>query len=262
MQQYNLLRFFTDKRSRQWEKTPEDGSSFVFYPTGTIPSFSVNFNSSINDPAPTISAALYDFNDNLIISLPAYNGYEGLGSSVKDTYTQVLYTGSILSNQEENNCYLKLTINSTDYFSDVFVWKDDVSTLLKIDVSSSDIRVGETLINMMQGATSTFYINAEYLGIKPKIEQEGVNNNGITDVIFGSRTITREFQVDVNESIFMYLSALALLKSNGSISITWNYQTWIVSEILIEEVENHLEGLYQVRLSVIDENETISMSNG
>jgi len=255
MQQFNLLRFFTDKRARQWEKTPDEGSAFVFYETGHVPSFCLILPSNPDDAPLSFDGVLCNSDDVEVYTLASG------GTSYKDRYMQYIYVGAVIPDQVEDNYYFKVTIGSTIYYSEVFVWKDSVEGLLKFEVSSSDVKVSNKLIYMMQQVPTIFYLNAEYLGLKPSIDQEGVSKDGVTSIIYGSRVISRDFDVQANESTYIYLSALSLIQANGLVYITWGYETWTATEILVEELDNNHEGIYQIKLSFVDSDETMSMSN-
>jgi len=256
MQQFNPIRFFTDKRATQFEKTPDNIESMVFYEIGVVPAFCLLVATNPDDPAPTFSGKVYDAEDNEIYTL-ADSFVSG-----KDTYSQIIYAGINLTGKVKGYYYLKVTIGTTDYFSDMFAWIDITAELLKFEVATSDVRVNDNLLYMMDGVSSTFYLNAEQLSIKPKIDQVGHDQKAITNILFGSRAVPREFEIDASESIFIYLSALGLLKSNGSVQITWKYETWNASDILVEETTFHGNGLYQVKLTFVDEDESVSICNG
>jgi len=253
MQQFNPIRFFTDKRARQFEKTPDNIESMVFYEIGVVPAFCLLVPTN---PAPAVSGKVYDSEDNEVYTLA-----DGFVLS-KETYSQIIYAGINLTEKIKGYYYLKVTIGTTDYFSDMFAWIDITEELLKFEVATSDIRINDNLLYMMDGVSSVFYLNAEQLGIKPKIDQVGNDQKAITNILYGSRAVPREFEIDANESIFMYLSALGLIKSNGSVLITWQYETWNASDILVEETAFHGNGLYQIKLTFVDEDETASVCNG
>lgn len=253
MQQFNPFRFYTNKLARQWDKTPEEGTAFVFFQTGIVPKFAINL--PVGEVPPSFTGKLYNTNEEEIYSLAA------TGISVQDGYAHFTFSGDTLVDEPEANCYFDIVIGTTHYYSDVFVWKDDVSELLKFEVGSSQMASFNNYIYMFYGQLNTFYLNAEYLGLKPKIEQEGTNNRGITEISYGTRIAYREFQLDLNESIYLYLSALGLVKSNGVVYLTYGYETWNATEITFEEVENFIDGIYQIKMSFADKDEAISMVN-
>lgn len=257
--QFNPIRFFADKNARQWERSEIDGSSnefhVVFYPTGVVPTFCLLIPTEPQVAVPNADIYLYNSDDELVYTI------ESLGINGFGTYAQVIYSGATLTNKSEGYYYLKAVIGSDTFYSDVFAWTNDTSELMKFEVASSDVWLNDMVFNMMAASTQTFYLNGRKLAIKPKIDQDGNDQNAITHIVWGSRAIQREYDIDACESTYIYLSALAMLKSNGLVNITSDYETFTASDIVVEESTNHNNGLYQVKLTFVDENETVSVRN-
>lgn len=253
--QHNILKFFTDKRARIWDKNINSRKSkLVFYPStdisgfGNTPAFSLNV-----DNYTTASADLYDSNDNWITGL-------GYLSAVDKTTYQQLYVLSQDATLTKGYYYVLLTIDDVLYYSDVFGVVVDLTEFLKINVASSNITVGGLPLKISTLVTE-FYLNAEYHDTEGKIDQQGDLENGITRVDFGTSILIREFEIYSNESIYGYMRALAMLKVNGIITVTWEYESFIASEILVEKSTNHYNGISQTKFTFVDERDSVQPLN-
>jgi hypothetical protein len=255
--QSNELKFFSDKRARIWDKLkgidlmPTDLSSLVFYPIGFLPTldFAVKLTS-----APNISAKVFDYLDNEIGS---YDSYSVSGQS---TYMDLHIAASSLIEQQAGYYYIEFTVNSDVFYSDMFGWTDRTDELLKIKASTSSMNVGGYIINKLY-TTTEFYLNSERLDINPKVEQDGQKVGAITRVIYSSMAVPREFDLSVNDSVYMFLSTLSIIQGNGSVEVTFGYETFNASDIYIELLESHGDGLYQVKFIFVDESESVSTVN-
>lgn len=256
LSQLNPFKFYADKRARQCEKTPQDAKSFAFYPTGQVPKFQVMVDKIAADDANYNWAfELYDESDVLIPTTVVITagGLTGLKT--------LTYAGEVLPDMTDGGYYFKLFNTIESYYSDIFAWSDNTDSLLKISTESSPLRVGG-VPTYLNAVPHTFYLNTETTGIKPKIAQSGDNQNAIDIILFGNRAITREFEIDASSSIYIFLSALPLINCNGKVTVTFEYETFIAADILVEELTNHGDGLYQIKLSFVDESETVGVING
>jgi len=188
----------------------------------------------------------------------------------KTTYKQILYTGQTLTSKVKGYYYILLTVDSVPYYSDMFAWIDSPEswtdksrTLLKVQVQSANMTIGTKTKYIMpvSSITPVFYLSASRLGDKQKVDQQGNDQNAITEVLFGTGAFQNNFEIDSNRSIFRYLSGLGLLRGNGIITLTWNYETFNASDIFVEDTNDNGKGMYQLKLSFVDESESIQMSN-
>jgi hypothetical protein len=260
LSQNSPIRFFSDKQARQWNKTPGSIESMVFYESGYLPMFAVIVDHIyIENSLYEWRLKLYDYNDNEVESI-AEISLEGGGWQGRFT---VLYPGTYTEGFGEGYYYYRLYNDVEEYFSDMFASTSKEAELLKIEVQNTSVRIGGYPTLYASGTfTNTFYLNAGYLGVKPKIDQTGIDQDGITTLLYGGRAIQREFEIDANDSIFIYLSSLGLLKVNGTVTITFGYETWNITDIVVEETANHYNGLYQLKLSFVDESESMAVING
>lgn len=260
--QYNPLKFYLDKRSRQWESDDDMESrnlDLVYYQTNLTPCFQLIFSA-----VTAISAKIYNSDDDEIATLTAPTIVD------KTTYKQIIYAGQTLTSKVAGYYYILLTIDTVPYYSDMFAWKDDPEdwtdksrSLLKVKVESANMTIGTKTryIMPMSNMTYIFYLSAVAIGDKQKIEQVGNDQYSITNVLYGAGAFQMNFEISANRSIFRFLRGLGLLGGNGVITLTWNYETFIASDILVEDTTDHGGGMYQLKLSIVDESEIVSMSN-
>lgn len=256
MKQHNVIKFYTDKRARVWDSNPQSRAShLVFYSStnisglGNTPLFSFIVDSSVS----IITA--YIFNERDVWEMDLDDPF----IVDKTTYKQV-YTTTEDHIFSDGYYYVLLNIDGVLYYSDMFAFTSDVSKLLKIEVASSNIAVGNS-IQEISNFTNTFYLKAGYFGIEPEIEEQGDPIDGVIIVNAGTDTYPHEFEISANENMYKYLHSLRLLGCNGTISITWGYETFTASDILVEKIENHNNGTYQLKLIFVDEDESVQTFN-
>lgn len=255
LSQYNPIKFYTDKRARTWDKNPESRcSELVFYPStningfGNTPAFSLNVENYT-----TQGADIFNSNDVWITGLSYSNAID------KTTYTQLFYVSEDHT-LTAGYYYIVVTIDDVPYYSDVFGVTASLDNHLKIRATSANITVGG-LPQAIGTFFTEFYLSAEYHGIKPKTEQKGDTVDGIVVVYSGTSVFPHEFEIDANENIYRYIYCLGLLGCNGTVLITWQYETFTASDILVEEIQNHFEETYQIKLTFVDESESVQTLN-
>ena len=260
--QYNPLRFYADKRSRQFENT-ENINRIVVYPMYLdtvykckVPPFGVIINSLPDDPAPTVSAKIYDCEETEVYSTTSFS------SSNKGDYTQIIFTGDILENDQIGNYEIKLTINGTVYWSDFFLWTTDLDNKLKIKTDSSKIRLGLYEFEMIY-TPHEFYLALKPLTSNTYLKEESNETYAITDINYGSSALLRSFNVLANEPIFMFLRALRILSCNGSVIFTHRFIDYQAVDI-VTEIESDVVNadLINVKIEFKVLAESVSVFNG
>lgn len=261
--QFNPLRVYADKRSRQFDLTADMDirkTDLVFYETGKIPAIQVIFD-TVPEVDPVTIELLDEFDN--VIGTP----YE-MTISALSTYFRCIYLGTTEALLTEGYYSLKITNGTDEFWTDIFCfiddpdnWEDETRTLLGVKVESSDILIGKDYRFDMALFVPEFYLSADILGDKQKTDQQGNDQRAITNVNYGSRAFQRSFEISGNRAIWMYLSALGLLQANGQITLIWYYETFIASDLLVEDTADHTNGMYQIKLTFVDESETISMLN-
>ena len=262
--QCSPIRFFDDPKARIWDKNENSHvNQVVIYPTGVIPQIHLIVSNLWLDSRYTWKIELYDKFD-VKVNLATFPMDYYAGPSFVPGYGEFnifYYSESIFPDAVKGYYYLKLTNEIESFDSDMFGWEDDLTGYIKVDVASADLRSKNYTFHL-NDFWYNFYLTGEYLGIKPKITQEGKEIDAITKGIFGSRAIIRELDIDASESIYIFLSSLGLLLANGAVNFSFGYEIFTTDELSIEAKDEHGGGLYQVKVSFVDEAETISMNNG
>lgn len=257
--QYNILNFYTSKTSRAWNKLESDGGNKelfrIFLQTGKIPAVQI-----MVDAATSATIQVYDVNDTAIGSALAMT----VESSGHLTTKRIVYTGTTLTGQESGDYYLKVVNGSDTYYSDVFGWTSDsdkLSDLLKISAVSSNITVGRYYTMNLTNFTFECYVNADYLGLAPDIEEEITQRGGVNNVVYSDLVVKREFEIYGVEYLYKFLLGLRILESNGTVTITHNGISYTANDIMVEKTEDHSPDTMQLKLSFVDVSETLSVSN-
>ena len=249
---YNPIDFYSSKDQRLWDNTDNEDQFIVHYETGTIPSFQL-----IVDSALSASMQLYDYEDNAIsspVSLTIEN---------ETDYSRIIHLGTVIDDMLPSFYYVKVTIDTSSYYSDMFSWDDDVSGFLKVNVFNiGNFDLGGVYTNNMDGFDYTFYVDAYYNGIKPDIPEESTENNGLSDITFGSRTITRTFILDCQEYLYQFISAFRILECNSTIVLTWRGREFVANDIDIDLDGELVDGdIYKVKFQFKVRNEIVSTNN-
>jgi hypothetical protein len=177
----------------------------------------------------------------------------------------LIYLGSTLAGNDDGDYSLKIVNGANTYYSDVFGWTsnaDYLNDMVKISATSSDIRLGK-LYKASLSSSFVFecYINAEYNGIQPAVEETVQVKYGISNTVYSNLVETREFDVYGCEYILRFLLGLRMLETNGVITITWKSVDYVANDIMAEKTDDHSPDTMQIKLSFIVENEIIGTLN-
>jgi len=255
--QLNPLRFYADKRSRQFENT-ENQNRLVVYPMylDTVLKCKVpQFNVIINEVLSTVTMKVYDCDGvEMVSSIPSSLSF--------GTYTQIMYTGGIIINDQIGNYEIKLTINGIDYWSDYFEWTTDLDDKLKITAESSKIRLGTYEYELIY-TTYEFYLALKPLSSNTYLKEEANETLAITDINYGSSALLRSYNVLANEPIFMFLRALRILSCNGSVVFNHKFIDYQAVDI-VTEIESDVinADLINVKIEFKVLAESVSVYNG
>jgi hypothetical protein len=259
--QYNILGFYTSLDARQWNRAMTQGLDYetyrVFLETNNLPAIQLVVDASLG-----ATIQLMDINDGEVGSSISMTVEDGGHPTV--TYKKLIFNGDELVGMTDGDYYLKIINGSDIYYSDVFAWTSDsdyLSELMKISVESSNIKLGRYYTLNLIDFVFECYLNAEYLGINPEFEEELTQRNGINKIIYGSLVPTREFNIYGCEYIYKFLLGLRILESNGSVTITYNSVNYSATDTMAEKLEDHFSDLMQIKLSFVDENEVLTVSN-
>ncbi|WP_159522873.1 hypothetical protein [Sunxiuqinia indica] len=254
--QYNVLGVYASKEARLWESLKVNGNPElfrIFLETNTIPAIQL-----IVDNASTASVQLLDANDNPLGSPLSMTILSETG------YKKVIYAGTTLSGYDDGDYSLKITIDAVVYYTDVFGWTSNeyyLDDLLKITAVSSNIRLSNYYDMDLTGFTFECYINSEYLGLQPEVDEEIATRGGVTKVLYGNLVPLHEFEVYAAEYIYRFLLGLRVLESNGTVTVTWKSVSYTANDIMTDVTENNGNKTYQLKLTFIDISETISVNN-
>lgn len=257
--QYGPLGYYTNLDARQWNRAIREGGNeiafIVTFKTNKVPAIQL-----IVSAATSATIQLIDINDQYVGSPLTLTIEDGASSYVN--YKRLIYLGTTLFGYEDGYYSLKITNGTETYYSDIFCWRSDVlSEMLKISAVSSDVRIGRYYTLNMTGITYECYLDAIYLGIEPVVEDMLAQRNGSNIVLYGSTVYTRQFDIRGYEHIYKFLIGLRMLEANGTVSITWDYATYTANDIIVEKTDDHFTYAMQIKLSFMDNSETLSVIN-
>jgi hypothetical protein len=261
--QNNPLRFYSDKRSRQWENTGSQDRivTYKMYLDGAvkkcvIPNFS--FILGVYPSSSSIEIRVKDCDDNLIYTSPFAVGITIISNT---TYFQLIYSGGEFEHDVEGYYYIEIDVDSDTYYSDMFRFSDDLDRLLKVYTESTKIRLGTYEYEMIYNIHE-FYLNLKPLSINTYLKEDANETYAITNINFGSSSLLRSFNVLASEPIFMFLRTLRILSCNGVVLFDYRYINYQASDIVIE-IENDVENgdLMNVKIEFKVLTESVSAIN-
>jgi hypothetical protein len=257
--QYNIFGFYSSISARTWNRQialdVEEEPFRIFLETNHIPAVELLVSS-----ATSATLTLLDSND-VAVGSPLSMTVESFTGGKR-----LIYLGTTLSSNDDGDYSLKITIDgSTNYYSDVFGWtsnSDYLAELTKISAVSSNIRLGKSYFMNLTGFTFECYINAEYLGLTPDIQEDISERFGSTNILYGSFASRHEFNVWGNEYMQRFLTGLRILESNGTVTITHGGISFTANDIAVEKTEDVLTDVaFMMKLTFVDHSELISVYN-
>lgn len=227
--QNNPIRFYANKLSRQFENTNNEYRLVIYpmYLDGVLKCKIPHFSVIINEAVSTVSAKVYNCEGTEKASISTFTTIANTG------YSQIIYLGSVIDNDEIGNYEIKLTINGVDYWSDFFEWTDELTDKLKINAQSSKIRLGDYEYEMIN-TIHEFYLNLKPLSSNTYLKEDANETSAITRTNSGSSALLRSYNVLANEPIFMFLRTLRILAANGTITFTYRLIDYIALDITTE----------------------------
>lgn len=225
---YNHIKFYENKALQRW-LTADIEDYVTIFETNTIPSFVL-----ISDTAfASASGQIYNAKTDETIG----NSFS-ITVTVNDDSKQLKYLGSSLVDQDCGYYYIKITAGGDEYYSEVFGWQDDVSELLKITSTSSNITLAGKYEIDLTGITYTSYYFAESADTDSEIDEEGVEKPYGDIPVFNTRTLIDAFEILGTREIFEYVSGLRILKTNGTVNLTYKNISADVYDIQTEKKES------------------------
>jgi hypothetical protein len=255
--QYGVLHFYGSKAVRPWDRLQTEGDSElfrVFFETNHIPAVMLVADSASSATLQLCNTLDEEVGSAMTMTIQAATGYKVLR-----------YLGQVITGNDDGDYYLKLTYTGGTLYSDVFGWTSDsghFSELMKVRAVSSDIRLGKNYMLDMTNFVYECYLNAEYLGIQPEIEEELASQYGTNLVFYANLVSTRQFNLYVTEHIYRFLLGLRILESNGTVTVSWKGIDYTANDTMVEKQDEHIPELsFQVTLSFVDISEIVSVSN-
>jgi len=216
---YNTIGFYSDKNNRQYDNTENEKIIHVFE-TDTLPDFQFIVDGTISA---TPTYILYDINDNVIKSGNCTYVSDVESPTVgRIVYSQIKLNGATTTGKDEGHYYLKITYDGTDAWSDVFCWRNDVSTLLKITVSfGNDLMIGGRTLDL-NGDSYTVYLETKNHTEDYELSEETVEKSYGNIPLHTSRNHIVEYIVTGYRKTLEFLAGLRVVSHNGTVTTTLN----------------------------------------
>lgn len=262
--QLNPLKIYSDKRSRQWENT-ENGNTnrIVTYPIYTeesvdklmIPFIDFTITSLPSGETLVISAVLNDCEGNEVFSGISWS------ASNKGAYTQIHLGGDVFNSVEAGFYELEITAGTDVYYTDMFQVTNELDGMLKVDIDSSSIRLGNVYVTEMLYSHHVFYLPLKQIPSNGYIKEDAIENDAITSTTFASRSLIHGFLVVGSEPIYVFLSALRIFGANGTVLLTNNYVEYNCVDITVEIETDHSPTQKDIKVEFKVLNESVSVVN-
>lgn len=266
--QNNPLRFYADKRSRQFENTNNE-RRLVTYPMYLddvtlkckVPPFGLVINSTDSGTISNVVTKVYNCEGTEIFSSSNFSAQN------KGLYTQILFSGDEVVNDEQGNFEIEITITSSDngteiFYSDVFDWSLELNDKVKIKTENTKIRLGDYEYEMFY-TIHEFYLKLKPLSSTSYLIEDATETDAITRTNFGASALLRSYNVLANEPIFMFLRTLRIISANGEVTFTHKYIDYSASDITTEiETDIVNADLMNVKIEFKVFSEVASVYNG
>ena len=222
---FGTLGWYSAKANRQYVNTdnPDVLHHFV---TDSLPAFQIVINQAVT----TATYILYDLDDNSIKagSCTVVSTTNAAGTA----YSKIKLTGVTTSGEDDAKYYFKVTYDAVEIFSDVFCWQTTVTPFLKISavMTSAALAIGTFPLDAF---THTVYLSAVLPldGFELKVIGSEKTYGDIP--AFASSNIVKTFEIGGNKNTLNFLTRLAVVEVNGTITITWKGD-----EIEIYDIQN------------------------
>jgi len=212
---YNTLGFYTTKSNRQYDNT---GNIRVLhhFETNKIPAFQLIMDTPVVASA---SYELFDVDDTLVSSGSVT--IESDTNVAGTAYRRLIFLGATLSSKDDGFYWIKITYNSTKYiYSDMFCWQTDVSDYLKISADTTDMFIGEFVLNMT-GFTYLVYLKADESALDYDIKERGSEKSYGDIPLHSSRNKISEFEITGYRITQDFLAGLRQVWTNGVVTLTY-----------------------------------------
>lgn len=237
---YNTIKYFEDKTLQRWLNA-DNKFVFVYFATDLIPPFVL-----ISDTAET-SATVQIFNASTDASVGAA---KAVAVTTNGSSKMLKFDGFDLSLGSDEGCYYaKIVTNGSaeTYYSSVFYWTEDSESnlkelkLLKITAISSNITLANTYEIDLSDITYECFIEVLDPEVLQEITEKG-DEKPYGDIgVFNTRIFKSTYELFGSSDILEFLSGLRILKTNGTITFTYNGIADDAFNIVFEAGDNHPE---------------------
>jgi len=213
LQGANILGFFKNKKDTRWANA--DVKDFIVsFEVGKYPCFSI----VIHDP--TITDASVE-----IINAITEEVILSTDLTIDLDYLDRVITclGGEDVNLVEGYYYCAIVSGGVKKaYSEVFSIIENISNLIKFDITSSDIMLNGSIVLPYFSMHPVFYLSYNGVNIINEVKEEGVEKSFGDIPISSTVNIVNKVEINGNTQIFRMLSFLRALSINGEILITVN----------------------------------------
>lgn len=226
LQGANILEFFTSLELRFWNFVDIKDYCVVFQNSKVPPFIFLHITA---ETAGTVQ--LYNaLNDEAVGSAHALTITDIVGS----TYKTISFAGATIANQHDCYYYLKVTIGTDIFYSEVFSWETTLTDYFKIKVTSANVTYMGTYELPYSTIVPEFYLQYNGVEFNSKINEEGVEKPYGDIPIYNMLTLERTAEINGTSQVFRFLAALRIFEVNGTIEVTFNGVARNIYDIKLE----------------------------
>jgi len=227
LQGINTLGFFENIENQRFNNSDIQDICVIFE-TGKIPAFIC-----LTDTASNASVQVFN---------KCTGESVGEAQNVVITATndkkQLTYIGGTIGDTDEGYYYLKLIVDTTIYYSEVFKWQQDVSDLLKITATSANLTINNEYEIDLTDFTYECYLLVEKNEIKKDINESGIEKPYGNIPYFNTFNLIGSYETLGTIDIYIFLSFLRILETNGIIYFSFEGRTKEVHDIVTKKEDN------------------------
>lgn len=220
---YNTLGFYTTKINRQYDNT---GNQRVLhhFETNKIPSIQIIIDTEITKA----TYILFSENDANISSGNVLVENDTTSNGID--YSRLILKNATTSLKDDGFYYLEITYGANKIYSDIFCWQIDVSEYLKISATSTNVKIGQFILNLAS-FEYVVYLEAADANYEYEIEEQGIEKTYGNIPLFNSRNKINEFEITGYSKTLDFLAGLRILWSNGNITLKYKGDEFEVYDI-------------------------------
>ena len=224
---FGTLGWYSAKANRQYVNTDNQDVLHHFV-TDTVPAFQIVINAAVS----VATYILYDLDDSSIKagSCTVVSTTNAAGTA----YSKIKLSGVTTSGKSDGKYYFKVTYDAVEIFSDVFCWKTTVTSFLKISavMASAALSIGTFPLDAF---THTVYLSAVLPLDEFELKVTGSEKTYGDIPAFASSNIAKTFKISGTRNTLNFLSRLAVVETNGTVTITWKGDDIEIYDIQVEK---------------------------